>query len=26
VLVKKVYKKKGEFLKCPKEGCDYTSA
>lgn len=25
VLVKKVYKKKGEFLKCPKEGCDYTS-
>jgi len=26
VLMKKVYKKKGEFLKCPKEGCDYTSA
>ncbi len=26
VLVKKVYKKKGEFLKCPKEGCDWTSA
>jgi DNA topoisomerase I len=26
LLVKKVYKKKGEFLKCPKEGCDYTSA
>jgi len=26
VLVKKIYKKKGEFLKCPKEGCDYTSA
>jgi DNA topoisomerase I len=25
VLVKKVYKKKGEFLKCPKEGCDWTS-
>lgn len=25
VLMKKVYKKKGEFLKCPKEGCDYTS-
>jgi len=25
LLVKKVYKKKGEFLKCPKEGCDYTS-
>ena len=26
VVVKKVYKKKGEFLKCPKEGCDWTSA
>ncbi len=26
LLVKKIYKKKGEFLKCPKEGCDYTSA
>lgn len=26
LLIKKVYKKKGEFLKCPKEGCDYTSA
>lgn len=26
LLTKKVYKKKGEFLKCPKEGCDYTSA
>ncbi|MGB4598887.1 MAG: type I DNA topoisomerase [Trichlorobacter sp.] len=26
LLVKKVYKKKGEFLKCPKEGCDWTSA
>jgi DNA topoisomerase-1 len=25
LLVKKVYKKKGEFLKCPREGCDYTS-
>jgi DNA topoisomerase-1 len=25
LLVKKVYKRKGEFLKCPKEGCDYTS-
>lgn len=24
LLVKKVYKKKGEFLKCPKEGCDFT--
>ena len=23
LLVKKVYKKEGEFLKCPKEGCDY---
>jgi DNA topoisomerase-1 len=23
VLVKKVYKREGEFLKCPKEGCDY---
>jgi DNA topoisomerase-1 len=21
--VKKVYKREGEFLKCPKEGCDY---
>ncbi len=26
LLVRKVYKKKGEFLKCPKEGCDWTSA
>jgi len=26
LLTKKIYKKKGEFLKCPKEGCDYTSA
>ena len=26
LLVEKIYKKKGEFLKCPKEGCDYTSA
>jgi DNA topoisomerase-1 len=26
LVVKKVYKKKGEFLKCPKEGCDWTSA
>ena len=25
LLVKKIYKRKGEFLKCPKEGCDYTS-
>ena len=25
VLVKKVYKREGEFLKCPKEGCDYKS-
>ncbi len=25
LLVKKVYKRKGEFLKCPKEGCDYVS-
>jgi DNA topoisomerase-1 len=23
VLVEKVYKKQGTFLKCPKEGCDY---
>ncbi|HEY6007141.1 MAG TPA: type I DNA topoisomerase [Geobacteraceae bacterium] len=23
LLVKKVYKREGEFLKCPKEGCDY---
>lgn len=23
VLVQKVYKRQGEFLKCPKEGCDY---
>ncbi|HLO24487.1 MAG TPA: type I DNA topoisomerase, partial [Geobacteraceae bacterium] len=23
LLVKKVYKKEGEFLKCPKEGCDF---
>ncbi|MCL2760214.1 MAG: type I DNA topoisomerase [Desulfuromonadales bacterium] len=23
LLVKKVYKRTGEFLKCPKEGCDY---
>ncbi len=26
IVVKKVYKRKGEFLKCPKEGCDWTSA
>jgi len=26
VLVKKIYKKKGEFLKCPKDGCDWTSS
>ncbi|MDY0301301.1 MAG: type I DNA topoisomerase [Trichlorobacter sp.] len=26
LVVKKVYKRKGEFLKCPKEGCDWTSA
>jgi DNA topoisomerase-1 len=25
LLVKKVYKRKGEFLKCPKEGCDWVS-
>ena len=25
LLVKKVYKREGEFLKCPKEGCDYKS-
>lgn len=25
LLVKKIYKRKGEFLKCPKDGCDYTS-
>jgi DNA topoisomerase-1 len=25
LLVKKVYKRTGEFLKCPKEGCDYQS-
>lgn len=25
VVVKKVYKRKGEFLKCPKEGCDWQS-
>ena len=25
LLVKKVYKREGEFLKCPKEGCDYRS-
>ncbi|QXE92493.1 type I DNA topoisomerase [Geomonas subterranea] len=25
LLVKKVYKREGEFLKCPKEGCDYQS-
>ena len=25
LLVKKVYKKQGEFLKCPKEGCEYKS-
>jgi DNA topoisomerase-1 len=24
VLVQKVYKRKGTFLKCPREGCDYT--
>jgi DNA topoisomerase-1 len=23
LLVKKVYKREGEFLKCPKEGCDF---
>ena len=23
LLVKKVYKRQGEFLKCPKEGCDF---
>ncbi|OGT98590.1 MAG: DNA topoisomerase I [Geobacteraceae bacterium GWC2_48_7] len=23
LLVKKIYKREGEFLKCPKEGCDY---
>jgi DNA topoisomerase-1 len=23
LLVKKVYKREGEFIKCPKEGCDY---
>ncbi|ACM19916.1 DNA topoisomerase I [Geotalea daltonii FRC-32] len=23
LLVKKVYKREGEFLKCPKDGCDY---
>ena len=26
LLVKKIYKRKGEFLKCPKEGCDYNSS
>ena len=26
VVVKKIYKKKGEFLKCPKDGCDWTSS
>ena len=25
LLVKKVYKREGEFLKCPKDGCDYKS-
>ncbi len=25
LLVKKIYKRKGEFLKCPKEGCDWQS-
>ena len=25
LLVKKIYKRTGEFLKCPKEGCDYQS-
>jgi DNA topoisomerase I len=25
LLIKKVYKREGEFLKCPKEGCDYKS-
>ena len=25
VVIKKIYKKKGEFLKCPKEGCDWQS-
>ncbi|MCM0081918.1 type I DNA topoisomerase [Geomonas sp. Red32] len=25
LLVKKVYKRQGEFLKCPKEGCDWKS-
>lgn len=26
VVVRKVYKRKGEFLKCPNEGCGWTSA
>jgi DNA topoisomerase-1 len=26
LLVKKIYKRKGEFLKCPKEGCDYNTS
>jgi len=25
LLVKKVYKRTGEFVKCPKEGCEYTT-
>ena len=25
LLVKKVYKRTGEFVKCPKEGCDYST-
>jgi DNA topoisomerase-1 len=25
LLTKKVYKRTGEFLKCPKEGCDYST-
>ncbi len=25
LLVKKIYKRTGEFLKCPKEGCEYQS-
>lgn len=25
IVVKKVYKRKGEFLKCPKDGCGWTS-
>jgi len=26
LLVKKVYKREGEFLKCPQEECDYKEA